>query len=70
MAYYESVKRLDEKQRNFLAEFYNKISLMAAGALIFGQFVPGQRIDVWVLAGGMVVVLILMWSAVRLKRQF
>jgi hypothetical protein len=63
------VRRLDEKQRNFLAEFYNKISLMSAGALIFGQFVPGKTINLWVVTGGMVIVLILMWSAVKLKRQ-
>jgi hypothetical protein len=41
--YHDRVRRLDEKQRNFLAEFYNKISLMAAGALIFGPGRPGRE---------------------------
>jgi len=68
--YNRDVKRLDVKQKEFLAEFFNKISLMAAAALIFGQFVPGQTINWWVIVGGAFVVGVLITYALSLKKQF
>ena len=66
--YTSCVNRLDSKQRDFLAEFFNKPSLMAVAALVFGQFVPGQVINWWVFAGGAIFVIIVTIFAVKLKK--
>lgn len=46
------MKGLEHRQRDYLADFCAKIALMAAAALIFGQFIPGQEINILVLVVG------------------
>jgi len=62
------VKRLHEKQRSFLAEIFKILISIAAGALVFGQFVPGQQIDWRVVLGGSVLISLFIIFAVKLKR--
>jgi len=52
-----------------LAAFLEKLALMAVGALVIGQFVPGVQTN-WIVAVlGMAFVAVSIIYAVRLKRK-
>jgi len=68
-AYTGIMKRFDQKQREVVADFFKKAALMATAALIFGQFVPGEEINWWVIGGGTVVSLIAIFLAALFSRE-
>lgn len=55
--------RLTQEQRVLLAETVRDIANIAAGAMVFGQFLGGQSFSWWIaLAGGAVWVLLVGWA--------
>jgi hypothetical protein len=55
--------RLTQEQRTLLAETVRDIANIAAGAMVFGQFLGGQSFSWWIaLAGGAVWVAFVSWA--------
>jgi len=63
------VRRLDEKQREIFADYFKKVALLAITSLFFSQFIPGQRINWWMVVGGVILSLVLIVSAAIIGRE-
>ncbi len=51
------MKGLDRQQRTYFADFCAKFALMAAAALIFGQFVPEHEPSTLIVIVGFIITL-------------
>ena len=57
--------RLSGSQRTLLAETLRDIGNVAAGAMVFGQFLAGAMFSIGVALGGMAVWIVLVLTALR-----
>jgi len=60
---------LKREQRTFLAETVRDIANIAAGAMVFGQFLGSQMFSVWIAVGGMAVWIVLVAWAIGLAGE-
>lgn len=68
VVYFVDETRPQEAERDVSA-YFEKVALMAATGLIFGQFVPEAQIDWWVVVVGSVLSLALITLAGLLSKE-
>ena len=61
--------RLDEEQRRVLVDKLSDVANLAAGAMVFGQFLADQRFSLGIAGVGLVVWGLLMGAALTLARR-
>jgi hypothetical protein len=59
---------LQREQRRLLAETVRDIANVAAGAMVFGQFLADQVFSRWLVFGGMAIWIVLVAYALALSR--
>ena len=57
-----------QKQQEYVAKVCDRLALIAAGALVFGQFVPGHELNVTVMLSGVVFAILLFGYAITLHK--
>lgn len=60
---------LNREQRNLLAETLRDIANIAAGAMVFGQFLADHTFSFWIAVGGVIVWIGLVMCAIALAGQ-
>ena len=60
---------LGREQRVLLAETVRDIANIAAGAMVFGQFLATETFSLWIAVGGMAVWIALVGWAIGLTRE-
>lgn len=61
--------RLKREQRAFLAETVRDVANIAAGAMVFGQFLGNQMFSMWIAIGGVAVWIALVTWAIELAGE-
>ncbi len=60
---------LKREQRVLLAETVRDMANIAAGAMVFGQFLGSQMFSVWIAVGGMAAWIVLVAWAIELAAE-
>jgi hypothetical protein len=61
--------RLDQRQRSVLADKLFDVGNLAAGALVFGQFLGGQPVSPKLMGAGLLTWIVLLALSVALARE-